>query len=220
MDPHSLLTRIRIRYYVSTHLIPHRVSLGAKDDCNCAVGPRGAGVGTLRSASGASIVQWASRSVAAEHASRAGRRRRASFGVLRDPRARGERSIGPIMSVVYVGPTSHEWGKLVRSFHGPIKGVDKYGRRYSAGPRDLLLGASQGSSRGDQRDPDTLSVLSNRPRPASAVPAHRYRRAATIANPQPASMKSLAYYVDPTGRERLQGSEQDRTGRSDGEVRT
>jgi len=36
------------------------------------------------------------------------------------------------MSVVYGGDTSHEWGKLVRSFHGPIKGVDKYGRRYSA----------------------------------------------------------------------------------------
>jgi hypothetical protein len=33
-------------------------------------------------------------------------------------------------------------------------------------------------------------------------------------------MKSLAYYVDPTGRERLRGSEQDRTGRSNGEVRT
>ena len=49
-----------------------------------------------------------------------------------DPRARGERSIGPIMSVVYGGPASHEWGKLVRSFHGSIKGVDKYGRRYSA----------------------------------------------------------------------------------------
>ena len=49
-----------------------------------------------------------------------------------DPRARGQRSIGPIMSVVYGGPTSHEWGKLVRSFHGSIKGVDKYGRRYSA----------------------------------------------------------------------------------------
>jgi uncharacterized protein (DUF2236 family) len=49
-----------------------------------------------------------------------------------DPRARGERSIGPIMSVDYGGPTSHEWGKLVRSFHGPINGVDKYGRRYSA----------------------------------------------------------------------------------------
>ena len=49
-----------------------------------------------------------------------------------DPLARGRRSIGPIMSVVYGGPTSHEWGKLVRSFHGSIKGVDKYGRRYSA----------------------------------------------------------------------------------------
>ncbi|MGC1803346.1 MAG: oxygenase MpaB family protein, partial [Mycobacterium sp.] len=49
-----------------------------------------------------------------------------------DPRARGERSIGPIMSVVYGGPTSHEWGKLVRGFHGSVKGVDKYGRRYSA----------------------------------------------------------------------------------------
>jgi uncharacterized protein (DUF2236 family) len=49
-----------------------------------------------------------------------------------DPRARGERSIGPIMSVVYGGSTSHEWGKVVRGFHGSIKGVDKYGRRYSA----------------------------------------------------------------------------------------
>jgi len=29
-----------------------------------------------------------------------------------DPRARGERSIGPIMSVVYGGPTSHEWGEV------------------------------------------------------------------------------------------------------------
>src|SRR3981189_3848375 len=45
-----------------------------------------------------------------------------------DPLARGQRSIGPIMSVVYGGPTSHEWGKLVRGFNGPLKGGDKYGR--------------------------------------------------------------------------------------------
>ena len=31
-------------------------------------------------------------------------------------------------------------------------------------------------------------------------------------------MKSLAYSVGPTARERLQGSEQDRKGRSNGEV--
>ncbi|MDT5142079.1 MAG: hypothetical protein QOI79_1416, partial [Mycobacterium sp.] len=34
-----------------------------------------------------------------------------------DPTARGQRTIGPIMSVAYGGPTSHEWGQLVRSFH-------------------------------------------------------------------------------------------------------
>jgi uncharacterized protein (DUF2236 family) len=49
-----------------------------------------------------------------------------------DPLARGRRSIGPIMSVVYGGETSHEWGKLIRGFHRPIKGTDKYGRRYHA----------------------------------------------------------------------------------------
>ena len=45
-----------------------------------------------------------------------------------DPIARGQRSIGPIMSVVYGGDTSPEWGRLIRDFHRPIKGVDKYGR--------------------------------------------------------------------------------------------
>jgi uncharacterized protein (DUF2236 family) len=49
-----------------------------------------------------------------------------------DPIARGQRSIGPIMSVVYGGETSHEWGKLIRGFHQSIKGTDKYGRPYRA----------------------------------------------------------------------------------------
>jgi uncharacterized protein (DUF2236 family) len=49
-----------------------------------------------------------------------------------DPLARGERSIGPIMSVVYGGSNAAEWGALIRSFHAPIRGVDRYGRRYSA----------------------------------------------------------------------------------------
>jgi uncharacterized protein (DUF2236 family) len=49
-----------------------------------------------------------------------------------DPIARGQRSIGPIMSVVYGGSTSAEWGKLIRGFHLPIKGIDKYGRPYRA----------------------------------------------------------------------------------------
>jgi uncharacterized protein (DUF2236 family) len=49
-----------------------------------------------------------------------------------DPLARGRRSIGPIMSVVYGGDTSHEWGKLIRNFHRSIKGIDKYGRPYRA----------------------------------------------------------------------------------------
>jgi uncharacterized protein (DUF2236 family) len=49
-----------------------------------------------------------------------------------DPMARGRRSIGPIMSVVYGGATSPDWGKLIRGFHGSIKGVDRYGRPYSA----------------------------------------------------------------------------------------
>jgi uncharacterized protein (DUF2236 family) len=49
-----------------------------------------------------------------------------------DPIARGQRSIGPIMSVVYGGETSHAWGKLIRGFHRPIKGIDKYGRPYRA----------------------------------------------------------------------------------------
>ncbi|HEX3707799.1 MAG TPA: oxygenase MpaB family protein [Mycobacteriales bacterium] len=49
-----------------------------------------------------------------------------------DPLARGRRSIGPIMSVVYGGANAPEWGKLIRGFHGPIKGVDRYGRPYSA----------------------------------------------------------------------------------------
>ncbi|MCW2755303.1 MAG: hypothetical protein JWQ32_2714 [Marmoricola sp.] len=49
-----------------------------------------------------------------------------------DPLARGQRSIGPIMSVVYGGEASPDWGKLIRGFHGSIKGVDRYGRPYSA----------------------------------------------------------------------------------------
>jgi uncharacterized protein (DUF2236 family) len=49
-----------------------------------------------------------------------------------DPIARGRRSIGPIMSVVYGGDSAHDWGKLIRGFHGSIKGIDKYGRPYRA----------------------------------------------------------------------------------------
>src|ERR1700738_1469856 len=49
-----------------------------------------------------------------------------------DPRARGERSIGPIPGVVYGEPKSHGRESVVRAFHGSIKGVEKYGRRYSA----------------------------------------------------------------------------------------
>jgi len=49
-----------------------------------------------------------------------------------DPLARGRRSIGPIMSVVYGGANAAQWGTLIRDFHRPIKGTDRYGRRYSA----------------------------------------------------------------------------------------
>ncbi|MDT4915324.1 MAG: hypothetical protein QOH89_24 [Pseudonocardiales bacterium] len=48
-----------------------------------------------------------------------------------DPMARGQRSLPPIMSVVYAG-NALDWGKLIRGFHGPIKGVDRFGRPYSA----------------------------------------------------------------------------------------
>jgi uncharacterized protein (DUF2236 family) len=51
---------------------------------------------------------------------------------FQDPIARGSRSIGPILSVVYGGETSHDWGKLIRSFHVGLKGTDRYGRPYSA----------------------------------------------------------------------------------------
>src|SRR5260370_19518142 len=44
-----------------------------------------------------------------------------------DPIARGQRSIGPIMSVVYGGAASPEWGELLRRLHPPIKGVAKDG---------------------------------------------------------------------------------------------
>jgi uncharacterized protein (DUF2236 family) len=36
------------------------------------------------------------------------------------------------MSVVYGGANAPDWGKLIRGFHGPIKGVDRYGRPYNA----------------------------------------------------------------------------------------
>src|SRR5882757_8238189 len=49
-----------------------------------------------------------------------------------DPLARGRRSIGPIMSVVYGGEAAPEWGRLIRGFHGPIRGVDRFGRPYNA----------------------------------------------------------------------------------------
>jgi uncharacterized protein (DUF2236 family) len=49
-----------------------------------------------------------------------------------DPLARLQRSIGPLMSVVYGGENAHEWGKLIRGFHTSIRGIDKYGRRYHA----------------------------------------------------------------------------------------
>jgi uncharacterized protein (DUF2236 family) len=49
-----------------------------------------------------------------------------------DPVARGRRSIGPILSVVYGGDTAHDWGKLIRGFHAGIRGKDRYGRSYSA----------------------------------------------------------------------------------------
>lgn len=49
-----------------------------------------------------------------------------------DPLARGRRSIGPIRSVVYGGANSPDWGRLIRGFHGSIKGVDRFGRPYSA----------------------------------------------------------------------------------------
>src|SRR5208282_6022991 len=49
-----------------------------------------------------------------------------------DPRARGQRSLGPIMAIVYGATTSHNWGELVRSFYSSIKGVDKDVRLYSA----------------------------------------------------------------------------------------
>jgi uncharacterized protein (DUF2236 family) len=51
---------------------------------------------------------------------------------FQDPLARGRRSIGPILSVVYGGETAHDWGKLIRGFHVGIKGTDRYGRAYSA----------------------------------------------------------------------------------------
>jgi uncharacterized protein (DUF2236 family) len=51
---------------------------------------------------------------------------------FQDPVARGRRSIGPILSVVYGGETSCDWGKLIRGFHVGIKGTDRYGRSYSA----------------------------------------------------------------------------------------
>src|SRR5271167_968574 len=89
-------------------------------------------MGALRSTSDTPVVQWASRSDAAEHASRTGRRRRASFRVLRGSTRARSTVDRPDHVGRLRGPTSHEWGKLVRSFHGPIKGVDKYGRRYSA----------------------------------------------------------------------------------------
>jgi uncharacterized protein (DUF2236 family) len=49
-----------------------------------------------------------------------------------DPLARGRRSIGPIMSVVYGGEAAPDWGKLIRGFHGRIRGVDRFGRPYNA----------------------------------------------------------------------------------------
>jgi uncharacterized protein (DUF2236 family) len=49
-----------------------------------------------------------------------------------DPLARLERSVWPIPSVVYAGETAPAWGRLIRSWHTSIRGVDKYGRRYSA----------------------------------------------------------------------------------------
>lgn len=49
-----------------------------------------------------------------------------------DPLARGRRSLGPIMSVVYGGTNAGQWGTLIRGFHRAIKGTDRYGRRYSA----------------------------------------------------------------------------------------
>jgi uncharacterized protein (DUF2236 family) len=51
---------------------------------------------------------------------------------FQDPIARGSRSIGPILSVVYGGDTAHDWGKLISGFHVRIKGTDRYGRSYSA----------------------------------------------------------------------------------------
>jgi uncharacterized protein (DUF2236 family) len=51
---------------------------------------------------------------------------------FQDPIARGRRSIGPILSVVYGGDTAHDWGKLIRGFHVGLKGTDRYGRPYSA----------------------------------------------------------------------------------------
>jgi uncharacterized protein (DUF2236 family) len=51
---------------------------------------------------------------------------------FQDPVERGRRSIGPIMSVVYGGDTSHDWGKLIRGFHVGIKGTDRFGRSYNA----------------------------------------------------------------------------------------
>jgi uncharacterized protein (DUF2236 family) len=45
-----------------------------------------------------------------------------------DPIARGQRSIGPIMSVVYGGASAPAWGRLIRGFHRSINGIDKYGR--------------------------------------------------------------------------------------------
>jgi uncharacterized protein (DUF2236 family) len=51
---------------------------------------------------------------------------------FQDPVARGRRSIGPILSVVYGGDTAPDWGKLIRGFHVGIKGTDRYGRPYNA----------------------------------------------------------------------------------------
>jgi hypothetical protein len=84
--------------------------------------------------------------------------------------------------------------------------------------RITLSPAPQGISRDDQGDPCTSAILSTRMRATLALSPHGYRRADTIANPKLASMKSLNYSVGPTARERLQGSEQHRKGRSNGEV--
>jgi hypothetical protein len=69
--------------------------------------------------------------------------------------------------------------------------------------RIALSLAPQGSSRDDQGDPRTSSILSTRTRTTLALSPHGYRRADTIANPKLASMKSLNYSV---GRPRGNGS--------------